>query len=415
MAIIVQKFGGTSVGDITRIRNVARLVKREVDAGNQVAVVVSAMSGKTNELVGWVNEVSELATHDAYQEYDAVVSSGEQVTSGLLALTLQSMGVPARSWQGWQIPFRTDASHGKARIESIDGDALRTAMEREGVAVIAGFQGVNDDGRITTLGRGGSDTTAVALAAALNADQCDIYTDVDGVYTADPRIVPKARKLNKIAYEEMLEMASLGAKVMQTRSVEMAMKNNVRVHVRSSFNDTIPGTLITPEEEVMERRIITGITYSRDETRITLVHVPNIPGIAAAIFSPLAAANVNVDMIIQNITEDRKSTDMTFTIGKIDTERCQQVLESIKSKLEYKTLVVDQDVSKVSVVGVGMKSHAGIANQMFQTLSEKGVNILAISTSEIKISVLIESEYTELALRALHTIYGLDAQEEVLR
>jgi len=409
MALIVQKFGGTSVADVERIKHVASLVKREVDAGNQVAVVVSAMAGTTNQLVNWVQDVSDLATPDTYAEYDTVVSSGEQVTSGLLALALKSMGVPARSWAGWQIGFKTDAIHGKARIESIDADLLHDELAH-GVAVIAGFQGISEKNRITTLGRGGSDTTAVAIAAALGADRCDIYTDVDGVYTADPRIVTRARKLNKIAYEEMLEMASLGAKVLQTRSVEMAMKHQVPVQVRSTFEPDTPGTLLEGEEAIMERRIITGITYSRDEARITLKKVENVPGVAAGIFGPLAEAEINVDMIIQNISDNH--TDMTFTVGQRDLGRAKEILENIRDKVTYENLIADAEVTKVSVVGVGMKSHAGVAQTMFNTLFEKGVNILAISTSEIKISVLIDSEYTELALRALHHVYGLDAKEE---
>lgn len=411
MALLVLKFGGTSVGDIPRIKKVAEIVKREVEAGNQVAVVVSAMSGTTNQLVSWCQEISDLPTTDTYAEYDTVVSSGEQVTSGLLALALKSLGVSARSFQGWQVGLITDEIHGKARVESINTEMLLKSLETH-VAVIAGFQGMTPDGRITTLGRGGSDTSAVAIAAALNAHQCDIYTDVDGVYTADPRIVPKARKLNKVAYEEMLEMASLGAKVLHTRSVEMAMKHQVRVQVRSTFNDNVPGTLLVGEEEVLERRIITGITYSRDEARVTLIDVPNRPGIAASVFGPLADAEVNVDMIIQNISESGDKTDMTFTVSKSDLNNAQAQLEKHKESIGYRKLVADPGVSKVSVVGVGMKSHAGIAQKMFQTLSEKGVNILAISTSEIKISVLIDSEYMELALRALHSVYGLDAKEE---
>ncbi len=410
MAVIVQKFGGTSVGDIERIRHVATLVKKEVDKGHQVAVVVSAMAGQTNQLVGWATEVNTLQTKDALEEYDAVVATGEQVTSGLLALTLQQMGVSARSWHGWQIPFRTDKAHSRARIDHIDGETLRKAMAHD-VAVIAGFQGISPEGRITTLGRGGSDTTAVAVAAAIGADHCDIYTDVDGVYTSDPRIVTKARKLHKVAYEEMLEMSSLGAKVLQVRSVEMAMKHAVRVQVRSTFDD-VPGTWLVDEEEVMERRIITGITYSRDEARVTLIKVPNRPGMAAGVFGPLADAEINVDMIIQNLSEDGQETDMTFTVGKSDLDRAKEILESNQPKLGYKKLVADGNVAKISVIGVGMKSHAGVAQQMFRTLSEKGVNILAISTSEIKISTLIEEAYAELALRALHTAYGLDAVEE---
>lgn len=411
MAVIVQKFGGTSVGDIERIKNVASIVKREVDAGNQVVVVVSAMSGKTNELVGWVDEVSNLNTKEALKEYDSVVSSGEQVTSGLLALTLQSMGQKARSWLGWQIGFKTCDMHSKARIEEIRADILRASLEKGEVAVIAGFQGVTDDNRITTLGRGGSDTSAVALAAALDADRCDIYTDVDGIYTTDPRIVPKARKLEKVAYEEMLEMASLGAKVLQIRSVEMAMKYGVRVQVLSSFAN-VPGSLLVDEEEVVERRLVTGVAYSRNEARITLTGVQDSPGVAAKTFAPLTELEINVDMIVQNVSEDGKTNDITFTVPKSDANAAVEAIEKSKSTLNYNSLLVDKNVSKVSVIGVGMRSHAGLAQKMFQTLADKGINILAITTSEIKISVLVQEEYTELALRALHTAYGLDAEEE---
>ncbi len=409
MAIIVQKFGGTSVGDINRIKNVATIVKREVDAGNQVVVVVSAMSGKTNELVGWAESLSPLQSDEALKEYDSVISSGEQVTSGLLALALQSSGIKARSWLGWQVGLETCAMHGKARIKDIKADLLKSSLEKGEVAVIAGFQGVTEDNRITTLGRGGSDTSAVAIAAAIKADRCDIYTDVDGIYTTDPRIVPKARKLNKIAYEEMLELASLGAKVLQIRSVEMAMKHKVRVQVLSSFADT-PGSLLVDEEEVVERRLITGVAYSRNETQITLTKVLDKPGVAAEIFAPLTEKEINVDMIVQNISEDG-TTDMTFTIPKADTDMAVSALEKAKDSLGYKTMKVDRNVAKISVVGVGMRSHAGLAQKMFQTLAEKNINILVISTSEIKISVLVAEEYTELAVRALHTAYGLDAKE----
>lgn len=412
MALIVQKFGGTSVADISRIRNVANKVKHAVENGDQVAVVVSAMAGTTDQLVGFASEVSSLMTAESLAEYDSIVSSGEQVTSGILALTLQSMGIPARSWLGWQMAMKTDATHSKARIEDIDTNALKAALNRGEVAVIAGFQGVHpDNGRITTLGRGGSDTTAVAIAAALDADRCDIYTDVDGVYTTDPRLVPKARKLKKVAYEEMLEMASLGAKVLQTRSVVMAMKHNVTVQVLSSFSD-IPGTLLVDEEEVMERRLVTGIAYSRNEAQFTITHVPNKPGVAAKLFAPLSEAEINVDMIVQNISESGDYTDMTFTVGRTDAERAKAVLSNMKQELGYKSLLVDNNVAKISVIGVGMRSHAGIAQQMFQTLADKGINILVITTSEIKISVLINEEYTELALRALHSAYELDAEAE---
>ncbi len=409
MAIIVQKFGGTSVATIERIRNVARLVKKERDKGNHVAVIVSAMSGVTDQLVGWANEVSKLTTPENLAEYDSIVSSGEQVTSGILALTLQSMGIPARSWLGWQLPLRTDHTYSKARIEEIEIQQVLEGFKQNGnVAVLAGFQGLSGNTRITTLGRGGSDTSAVALAAALGAERCDIYTDVDGVYTTDPRIVPKARKLDKVTYEEMLEMASQGAKVLQTRSVEMAMKHHVRVQVLSSFEDT-PGTLVVDEEEIMEKQLITGIAYSRNEARITLSKVPDHPGVAATIFGPLAEAEINVDMIVQNISECGKVTDLTFTVPKADLERTVTVLEGNKETLQYQSLAVDSNVAKISVIGVGMRSHAGIAQKMFQTLAEKSINILVISTSEIKISVLVAEEYTELAIRALHTAYGLDS------
>ncbi|KAF0220595.1 MAG: aspartate [Rhodospirillaceae bacterium] len=405
MARIVMKFGGTSVGDIDRIKNVARRVKREVEAGNQVAVVVSAMSGVTNQLVDWCRQMAPL--HDQ-REYDAVVATGEQVTSGLLAIGLQELGLDARSWSGWQVPIRTDDVHGKARIDGIDTTEMIAGMEQGQVAVVAGFQGIAPGNRIATLGRGGSDTSAVALAAALHADRCDIYTDVDGVYTTDPRIVTKARKLDKITYEEMLELASVGAKVLQTRSVEMAMKHHVRVQVLSSFEDK-PGTLVCDEDEIVEKELLSGIAYSRDEAKITLVKVADRPGVAAAIFGPLADNAVNVDMIVQNVSEDGKSTDLTFTVGKADLERARKVIEDNKATLAYEGLIADSNVVKVSVIGVGMRSHAGIAQKMFQTLAAEGINIQVISTSEIKISVLIEEKYTELALRALHTAYGLDA------
>jgi aspartate kinase len=404
MARIVQKFGGTSVADIERIRNVARRVKRDVDAGHEIAVVVSAMAGTTNQLVDHVDRVSPL--HDA-REYDAVVASGEQVTSGLLALALQELGVGARSWQGWQIPIRTDGVHGKARIVEIETAELEKRFAQGHVAIVAGFQGLGPDNRITTLGRGGSDTSAVALAAALEADRCDIFTDVDGVYTTDPRIVAKARKLDRIAYEEMLEMASLGAKVLQTRSVEMAMNHRVTVQVLSSFVDA-PGTLVVDEDEIVEKQVVSGIAYSRDEAKITLQKVADRPGVAAGIFGPLADAAINVDMIVQNVSDDGR-TDLTFTVGKADLERAVKVLEGKQKELGFVAVKPDRNVVKVSVIGVGMRSHAGVAQKMFQTLAEKGINIQVISTSEIKVSVLIAEEYTELALRALHTAYGLDA------
>ncbi|HWA49414.1 MAG TPA: aspartate kinase [Dongiaceae bacterium] len=399
------KFGGTSVANIERIRAVAQRVKREVDAGNEVAVVVSAMSGVTNQMVAWCGELSPL--YDA-REYDTVVASGEQVTSGLMAIALQTIGVNARSWLGWQIPIETDDAHGKARIERIRCEELEKRFAQGQVAVVAGFQGIGSDNRVTTLGRGGSDTSAVALAAALKADRCDIFTDVDGVYTTDPRIVAKARKLDKITYEEMLEMASLGAKVLQIRSVEMAMKHNVRVQVLSSFEDK-PGTLVVNEDEIMEQELVSGIAYSRDEAKITLLKVADRPGIAASIFGPLADANINVDMIVQNVSESGDTTDMTFTVSKADFERAKQVIEGQRNRVQFAGLIADSNVVKVSVIGVGMRSHAGIAQRMFQALAEKGINIQVISTSEIKISVLVAEEYTELAVRALHTAYGLDA------
>jgi aspartate kinase len=409
MTRIVMKFGGTSVADLDRIRNVAARVKREVEAGHEVAVVVSAMSGVTNSLVAWCQQLSPL--HDA-REYDAVVATGEQVTAGLTAIALQEIGVEARSWQGWQIALRTDGAHGRARIEGIDGDELIRRMGMGQVPVVAGFQGIGPDNRVTTLGRGGSDTSAVALAAALRADRCDIYTDVDGVYTTDPRIVKRARKLPRIAYEEMLELASVGAKVLQTRSVELAMKERVRVQVLSSFDDRmggdLPGTLVVDEDEIMEKEIVAGIAYSRDEAKITVRHVPDRPGIAAAIFGPLSEASVNVDMIVQNVSADGM-TDMTFTVGRTDLPRVQTILAASQPAVGYAELLCDPDVAKISVVGVGMRSHAGVANTMFKTLASKGINIQVISTSEIKVSVLVAAEYTELAVRALHTAYGLDA------
>ena len=410
--LIVQKFGGTSVADTNRIKNVAKRVKSEVDLGNQVVVVVSAMSGVTDQLIGYINSVSgevRGAMQDA--EYDSVVSSGEQVTSGLLALALMEMDIPARSWLGWQLGIKTDDTYTKARIETIDVKAIRKSLKKGEVVVVPGFQGVNEEGRITTLGRGGSDTTAVALAAALDADRCDIYTDVDGVYTTDPNLVPKARKLQKVGYEEMLEMASLGAKVLQTRSVEMGMKHGVRLQVRTSFSDE-PGTLLVEEEEVMERRLITGITYSKNDAQVTLTKVKNAPGVAAKIFGPLADAEINVDMIVQNISEDGEKTDITFTLAKTDLKNAVAALEKAgKKDIKFKSLLTDTDVVKVSVVGVGMRSHAGLAQKMFQTLADNNINILVISTSEIKISVLIKAKYLELALRSLHTAYGLDKKE----
>jgi len=399
------KFGGTSVADLDRIKHVAVRVKREVDAGHQVAVVVSAMSGTTNQLVAWTNQAARMPDK---REYDVVVATGEQVTAGLLALALQETGVPARSWMGWQLPLATSDAHGSARILDIDASVLEAGFARGEVAVIAGFQGIAPGARVSTLGRGGSDTSAVAIAAAVKADRCDIFTDVDGVYTTDPRIVAKARKLDKITYEEMLEMASLGAKVLQTRSVELAMVHNVRVQVLSSFEDR-PGTLVVDEGEIVEQEVVSGIAYSKDEAKITLLRVADKPGVAASIFGPLADANINVDMIVQNVSEDGSSTDMTFTVGRADLDRAVAVIGGLQKALNYRQLLSDANVVKVSVIGVGMRSHAGVATRMFTALAEKGINIQVISTSEIKISVLIAADYTELAVRALHTAFGLDA------
>ncbi|CAN0155277.1 unnamed protein product [Discosporangium mesarthrocarpum] len=410
MSRIVVKFGGTSVADIERIRAAAAKVKREVDAGHQVGVVVSAMAGVTNELVGWTREANPM--HDA-REYDTVVASGEQVTAGLMALVLQNLGVDARSWLGWQVPIRTDGAHGRARIAGIDTEELERRFASGQVAVFAGFQGIGPDNRITTLGRGGSDTSAVAIAAAVGAERCDIYTDVDGVYTSDPRIVTRARKLDRVTYEEMLEMASLGAKVLQTRSVELGMNHGVRIQVLSSFDDAVgsdlPGTLVVGEEEIVEHEVVSGVTYSRDEAKITLVQVADRPGVAASIFGPLADASVNVDMIVQNVSENGKATDLTFTVSRGDLDNAMRLLEERREELGYTAIVPDPGVVKVSVIGVGMRSHAGVAKRMFSTLAERGINIEVISTSEIKISVLIAEEFTELALRALHSAYGLDA------
>ncbi len=406
MARIVQKFGGTSVADLDRIRVVAEKVKAEVDRGNQVATVVSAMAGETDRLVGLCRGVTPL--HDA-REYDTVVSAGEQVTSGLLAMALQTLGVPARSWLGWQIPIATDEVHGKARITGVEATELARRLEEGEVAVVAGFQGVSPRRRIGTLGRGGSDTSAVALAAALRADRCDIYTDVDGVYTADPRIVRRARKLTKITYEEMLEMASLGAKVLQTRSVEMAMKHGVPLRVLSSFADG-PGTLVVDEDEIVEQEIVSGIAYSRDEAKVTVVGVPDRPGVAASVFGPLADAGINVDMIVQNVSEDGQATDVTFTVSKAELAPTVALLEGQRGALGYRRLRPDENVVKLSVIGMGMRSHAGVAKRMFSALAENGINIQVISTSEIKISVLVAEQYLELAVRALHAAYGLDAE-----
>ncbi len=415
MARIVMKFGGTSVANIERIRNVARHVKREVDAGHEVAVVVSAMSGKTNELVGWARESSVL--HDA-REYDAIVASGEQVTSGLLAIALQDIGINARSWQGWQIPIKTDNAHGAARILDIDGSELIRRFGEGQVAVVAGFQGIGPDNRIATLGRGGSDTSAVAIAAAVKADRCDIYTDVDGVYTTDPRIEPKARRLAKVSFEEMLEMASLGAKVLQVRSVELAMVHKVRTFVRSSFVDpdapgmsdllNPPGTLICDEDEILEQEVVTGIAYAKDEAQVSLRRVADRPGVAAGIFGPLAEAHINVDMIVQNISEDGSRTDMTFTVPNSDIDKALAVLDKVRETIGFDAIQSEPGMVKVSVIGIGMRSHAGVAATAFKALADKGINIRAITTSEIKISILIDGPYAELAVRTLHSVYGLD-------
>ncbi len=415
MARLVMKFGGTSVGDLDRIRNVARHVEREVKAGNEVAVVVSAMAGETNKLVALCRSASLL--HDA-REYDAVVSSGEQVTAGLLAIVLQDIGINARSWLGWQVPISTDSAHGAARITDIRADTLLERLGQGQVVVIAGFQGVAPDIRISTLGRGGSDTSAVAVAAAIGADRCDIYTDVDGVYTTDPRIVPQARRLEKVAFEEMLEMASLGSKVLQVRSVELAMVHGVRTFVRSSFDDPAApqlgagnqpvGTLICDEDEIVEKQLVTGIAYSKDEAKITLRGVEDKPGVAAAVFGPLAETGINVDMIVQNVSEDGSRTDITFTVPTADFERSMAKIEGLKGSVAMESVMGSSDVAKVSVIGIGMRSHAGVAAQAFQALAARGINIQLITTSEIKISVLIDAAYTELAVRTLHSIYELD-------
>jgi len=407
MATIVMKFGGTSVANLDRIRHAAQIVKSEVDRGHHVAVVVSAMAGETNKLVGWTRELSPL--HDA-REYDTIVASGEQVTAGLMAVALGAIGVSARSWLGWQIPMRTSNMHGSARILGVDTALLKQRIEGGQVGVIAGFQGVADDNRITTLGRGGSDTSAVAIAAALMADRCDIYTDVDGVYTTDPRVVSKAQRLDRISYEEMLELASLGAKVLQTRSVELAMLHRVPVRVVSSFDVDSGGTLLCDEDDIVEKNPVTGIAYSRDEAKITLLRVPDQPGVAAAIFGPLAETGVNVDMIVQNISEDGRKTDLTFTVNRSELDRALAAIRDAAPKIGYRDLLHDANVAKISIIGIGMRTHAGIAQTMFKTLAEKGINIQVISTSEIKVSVLISEEYVELAVRALHSVYGLDAK-----
>jgi aspartate kinase len=432
MALLVLKFGGTSVADLDRIRNVAAHVKREADAGHACAVVVSAMAGQTNQLVALVdqawgykerkqNGAEASAQYDA-RDYDAVVSSGEQVTSGLLALVLQSMGLRARSWQGWQIPLMTDGAHRAARITGVAVDEIKARMMDGEVAVVAGFQGIAPGNRISTLGRGGSDTSAVALASALLADRCDIYTDVDGVYTTDPRLVPRAHRLDRISYEEMLEMASQGAKVLQTRSVELAMQRGVRVLVRSSFDppdlggrtNIEPagglGTLVCHEDEIVEQNVVSGIAYARDEAKVTLLKVADKPGVAAQVFGPLAEANINVDMIVQNVSEDGRFTDLTFTVQSADLDRALEVLRNAKENIGYLDLRGSTDIAKVSAIGVGMRSHAGVAAQMFSALAEKGINIEAISTSEIKISVLIDAAYAELAVRTLHSLFGLDSR-----
>ena len=416
MALIVQKFGGTSVADIARIKHVATRVQREVAAGHRVIVVVSAMAGVTNQLVEYCNGVSTLLTDEARANYDHVVAAGEQITSGLLALELQSLGLKSRAWAGWQLPLTSDAMYSKARIAHIDTAAILVSLAEGNIAVIAGFQGISPEGRITTLGRGGSDTSAVAIAAAFQAERCDIYTDVDGVYTSDPRIVKKAQKLQKVSYEEMLEMASLGSKVLQTRSVELAMNYRVKVQVLSTFDerpaDQLPGTLLVDEEDLVEQQRVTGLAYSRDEARITLSNVENKPGVSAGIFGPLADRGINVDMIVQNVTEDGKNTDLTFTVSKGELSRALDIVNNDPEFPRCEKIHTDSSVAKISVIGVGMKSHAGVAAEMFRTLAEKNINIIVISTSEIKISVLIDESYIELALRALHTAYELDAVEE---
>ena len=411
MSLIVMKFGGTSVGDIDRIKNAAAKVAAEIQRGHSVAVVVSAMASVTDQLVGYCRSISP--RYDQ-REHDAVVATGEQVTSGLMALALHQRGMNARSWQGWQVGIHTDSTHGKARIMDIDGAALLKCIEGGEVGVVAGFQGVTEDGRITTLGRGGSDTSAVALAVALKADRCDIYTDVDGVYTTDPRIVEKATKMKCVSYEEMLELASLGAKVLQERSVEMAMRYRMPVQVLSTFANEIgsdlPGTLVAEGNKNMEDSTVTGIAYTRDEAQVTLVGIADKPGVAASIFVPLARAGINVDMIVQTASREDKSTDLSFTVGKADFDRAIKVLEDERKSINFVKLLSHKDVAKISLVGMGMRSHAGVAATMFETLAAKGINILVIETSEINTSVLVEEEYTELALRALHTAYGLDAK-----
>ncbi|MFM7620598.1 MAG: aspartate kinase [Alphaproteobacteria bacterium] len=410
--LIVQKFGGTSVGDIARIKNVSQKVKAEIDKKNKVIVVVSAMSGVTNQLVDYCNQVSTLTSNESLCEYDSIVATGEQITCGLLALQLQAMGYKSRSFLGWQIPLKTDNVFSKARIDEIDGDFLIKSLDEYDVIVIAGFQGIHQNSnRVSTLGRGGSDTSAVAIAASVKADLCDIYTDVDGVYTTDPRITDKARKLQKVTYEEMLEMAYSGSKVLQTRSVAMAMAHNVRVRVLSSFGEVTESSgtiLVNNNEEIMERRLITGISYSKNDVRLTLMKMPDHPGLSATIFKALADREVNVDMIVQNISADGKFIDITFTILKDELERAKLAIESIKDEVKFAELKIDDNIAKISVIGVGMISHSGVAHTMFKTLADKGINLLLISTSEIKISVLIAKEYGELAVRVLHDAFGLE-------
>ena len=411
MGILVLKFGGTSVANVPAIENVANKIQAEINLGHKVAVVVSAMTGVTNQLVAYCNDINQI--YDS-REYDAIVASGEQVTAGLLALALQKRGVPSRSWQGWQVPIITNDVHGKARIQAVDTDALKSAFERNEVAVIAGFQGIAPSGRITTLGRGGSDTSAVAVASALNADRCDIYTDVDGVYTADPRIVNRAKKINKISYEEMLEMASVGAKVLQTRSVELAMKERVPVQVLSSFETALgsdlPGTMVVDEDQIVEQELVSGVAHSRDEAKVTLRNLPDVPGVAAKVFGPLADQAINVDMIVQNLSPDNRKTDLTFTVPRSDLPKTLEVLKTNLQDLAGTEVESSSDVAKISIIGIGMRSYVGVASKMFKTLADKGINIQVITTSEIKVSVLISEEYTELAVRSLHSAYGLDKE-----
>lgn len=419
MARIVMKFGGTSVANLDRIRRVADLVASEAKAGNEVAVVVSAMSGETNKLVALVDALDEDRMVDSNQalggsiddEYDTIVASGEQVTSGLLAIALRRRGIPARSWLGWQISLKTDMAHGKARIESIDNPMLEKSVGERNVAVVAGFQGITEQGRISTLGRGGSDTSAVALAVALKADRCDIYTDVDGIYTTDPRIVPEARRLNRIAFEEMLELASLGAKVLQVRSVELAMNHGLPLRVLTSFAEAgidNPGTLVCEEDEMMEERVVSGVAYSRDEAQITILRLEDKPGMVAKVCKTMSEANIIVDMIVQSISKAESAANLTFTVGKRDLEKAEAALEAAKAEIGFEAITSDSNVTKVSIVGIGMRSHTGVAQTMFEALAERGINVEVIATSEIKISVLINAEYTELAVRALHSAFELE-------